>query len=89
VKSDVRSARPAGRLFRRNGCLYRPAQDCSVHYGHAISINRVLRLTRDEFSEEETAKILPRWRKGLERTHTLNSAGRLTVIDGFVRRPRL
>ena len=89
VKSDVRSARPAGRLFRRNGCLYRPAQDCSVHYGHAISINRVLRLTRDEFTEEETSKILPRWRKGLERTHTLNSAGRLTVIDGFVRRPRL
>jgi hypothetical protein len=89
VKSDVRSARPAGRLFQRNGCLYRPAQDCSVEYGHAISINRIVRLTCDEFVEQEIAKILPRWSRHLERTHTLNSAGRLTVLDGFVRRSRL
>jgi len=89
VKSDVRSARPAGRLFRHREGLYRPAQDCSVRYGHAIGIHRVRRLSGDEFVEEEVARILPRWRKGLERTHTLNHAGRLTVLDGYVRRSRL
>ncbi len=32
VVSDVRSARPAGRIFSRNGQLIRPAQDCSRVY---------------------------------------------------------
>ena len=49
VKSDVRNSRPAGRLFYWNGDLYRPAQDSSQRYGYAMSINRVLRLTPDEF----------------------------------------
>jgi hypothetical protein len=88
VKSDVRSSRPAGRLFRRDGRLYRPAQDASVFYGYAIVINRIIRLTPTEFAEEEVSRILPRWRGDLERNHTLNSAGRLTVIDGYMRRSR-
>jgi hypothetical protein len=89
VKSDVRSSRPAGRLFRLEGTLYRPSQDASVFYGYAIVINRIVRLTPSEFAEEEVSRILPRWRRTLERNHTLNSAGRLTVIDGYVRRRRL
>lgn len=86
VKSDVRGARPAGRLFEWGGRLYRPAQDCSQHYGYAVTINRVTRLTTDEFEEEEAAKILPEWDRRLVSTHTLNSAGDLTVIDCLRRR---
>jgi hypothetical protein len=88
VKSDVRSSRPAGRLFRHEGQLYRPAQDGSVFYGYAVVINRVLRLTSTEFVEEEVSRILPGWMRGLERNHTFNRAGRLTVLDGYVRRRR-
>jgi hypothetical protein len=89
VKSDVRCSRPAGRLFFHNGDLYRPAQDCSVAPGYAISINKVVRLDADGFLEQEVSKILPRWSPGIERNHTLNSAGRLTVVDCYRPRRRL
>lgn len=83
VKSDARSSRPAGALFRHRGDLLRPAQDCSHRYGHSISIQRVLRLDRDELREEEVARIEPRWRSRLLATHTVNRCGRLTVVDAM------
>ena len=88
VKSDVRNSRPAGRPFCWNGDLYRPAQDSSQRYGYAMTINRVVRLTPDEFVEEEVSKILPQWRKDLRGTHTLNLCDDLTVIDCLIHRRR-
>lgn len=86
VKTDVKGSRPAGRLFRWGGKLYRPAQDSSHHYGYAISVNLIRRLSPDEFAEEEVSKILPRWRKDVIATHTLNSSDDLTIIDCLIRR---
>jgi hypothetical protein len=88
VKSDARSSRPAGRLFTWDGELYRPSQDCSRDYGSAIVINRVRHLSLDAYAEEAVHVIAPRWDPRIERTHTLNRAGRLTVIDGFRSCPR-
>ena len=88
VKSDVRNSRPAGRLFYWNGELYRPAQDSSQRYGYAMTINRVVRLTPDDFVEEEVSKVLPHWRKDLRGTHTLNICEDLTVIDCLMHRRR-
>ncbi|MFN2531064.1 MAG: hypothetical protein ABR555_07185 [Pyrinomonadaceae bacterium] len=88
VKSDVRSSRPAGRLFYWNNELYRPAQDGSPRYGSAISLNRIRRLDTDHFCETEVSKILPAWRKDLRGTHTINTAGDLTVIDCLIKRRR-
>ena len=88
VKSDVRSSRPAGRLFYWNGDLYRPAQDGSERYGYAISLNRVTQLDCANFSESEASKISPLWRKNLKGTHTLNTADNLTVVDCLTSRLR-
>lgn len=88
VKTDVRSSRPAGRIFTWNGDLYRPAQDSSERYGYAISINRILLLTTDDYAEQEVSRILPRWNKDIVGTHTLNTAEDLTVIDCLMRRSR-
>jgi hypothetical protein len=88
VKSDVRCARPAGRLFRWNGDLYRPAQDCSGLYGSAIVFNRVTRLTPSEFEETAVSRLEPRWAPHLLGTHTINAAPGITVTDVLVRRPR-
>jgi hypothetical protein len=81
VKSDVRSSRSAGRFFWRGGVLFRPAQDCSGRYGSATVINRVDKLTPEDFVEVTVARIEPRWRKGLSGTHTLNACHGLTTID--------
>ena len=88
VKSDVRNSRPAGRPFYWNGDLYRPAQDSSRRYGYAMRINKVVRLTPNEFLEEEVAQVLPQWRKDLRGTHTLNICEDLTVIDCLIHRKR-
>jgi hypothetical protein len=89
VKSDVRCARPAGQLYQRDGILYRPAQICAPLYGSGVLINRVLHLSPQAYLEQEDERILPMQPEGLLGIHTLNRAGELSVIDGFMRRPRV
>lgn len=84
VKCDLRSSRPAGTPFvGEDGGLYRPAQDCSRVYGGAVVINRVTRLTPDEFEEQVAARLHPDpggpCPDGL---HTLSAVGELTLVDG-------
>lgn len=88
VKSDVRGSRPAGGLFNWNDELYRPAQNSSGRYGYAMAINKITRLDRETFREEEVSTILPNWNKNLIGTHTISIAGDLTVIDCLVKRSR-
>jgi hypothetical protein len=85
VKSDVRSGRPAGGLYRTAGALYRPAQIGVPMYGAGVSVNKVLRLTPDEYLEKEVETIIPQHPSGILGLHTLNRAGPLTVIDGCTR----
>jgi hypothetical protein len=89
VKSDVRGARPAGRLFERDGALYRPAQICAPLYGSGVSLNRVLQLSPQAYVEQEDERIVATHPAGLLGMHTLNRAGELSVLDAFVRRRRL
>jgi len=81
VVSDVRRARPAGRLFRYNGAWYRPAQDCAAGYGAGLAIQRITRLDTERYEEAPVASLTPSWRSGLTGFHTVNAAGGLTVID--------
>jgi hypothetical protein len=85
VKMDIRSARPAGTPFQRDGQLFRPAQDCSATYGGAVMINRILALSTTEFAEETVHRLAPLpespYGEGL---HTLSSAGSRTLIDAKV-----
>jgi hypothetical protein len=89
IKSDVRSARPAGRVFTYKDGLYRPAQDCARRYGNAIAINRILRWDTERYEEVQVSRISPTWTRGLVGTHTLNSCDGLSVIDGLLRRRRV
>jgi len=86
IKSDVRSARPAGRIFENHGHFYRPAQDCSTRYGSAVTINRILQLNPERYEEIETGRLGPNWGPRVEGVHTFNVAGNLTVIDCLLKR---
>jgi hypothetical protein len=88
VVSDVRRARPAGRLFERDGRLIRPSQDCSWRYGSAIVLNEVTTLTGDDYAEVELGRIDPKWGKGNLGSHTYNFDGDIEVVDGLVGRRR-
>lgn len=88
VVSDTRRARPAGRLFLRDGRLYRPAQDCSGHYGYAFNLCEVVELTEREYRERVVTRVEPGWDRRVVSTHTFNHADGLTVADGQLRRRR-
>jgi len=86
VISDVRCARPAGPLFRSGGKLYRPSQDCSLAYGHSVSINCVEVLDEGAYRETAVRRIAPGWRGDILRTHTFGGSRRLRVVDYLVNR---
>jgi hypothetical protein len=88
IISDVRRARPAGRIFSDNGNIYRPSQDCSKRYGYGIRINQIKVLNEYEYQEEEISFMEPNWDRRVMAIHTINHEGRLTVIDGILRRSR-
>jgi hypothetical protein len=83
IKTDVRSARPAGMPFFKGQDFIRSAQDCSKTYGGRVVLNKILTLNPDEFSEEEVGIIEPakrsKYKLGL---HTLSGTGNFTLIDG-------
>lgn len=82
VKTDIRSARPAGTPFVYNGQLYRPAQDSSGTYGGRITINKVTTLTPTDFKEEVVKTIDPyRHSPYPDGIHTISVMGDKTIID--------
>jgi hypothetical protein len=86
IVSDVRRARPAGPIFTENGRLIRPAQVGSRTYGYAIRLNRIEELSPTSYRETELRRIEPLSNCGWLATHTLSSAGGLTMLDAQHRR---
>jgi hypothetical protein len=88
VKSDCRCARPGGTLFRRDGQLFRPAQNCAGAYGSAIVIHRVDLLSLDDYRETAVATVVPTWHRSARRAHTLGHRDGIVTIDLLRRRRR-
>jgi hypothetical protein len=88
ISSDVRQARPAGAVFSHNGKLYRPAQNCSQHYGYGFSISEIQTMTPEKYQETLISRLEPKWDDQVIGTHTYNRAGKLTVIDAIRLRKR-
>ncbi len=86
IVSDAKSARPAGRLFVRDGHLYRPSQNSSRHYGYGFNICEIIKLTETEYEEKIVSVVEPKWDKNIVSTHTISYEDGLTIIDGELRR---
>ena len=82
VKTDVRSARPAGTPFIVDGRLYRPAQDCSDEYGGAVVVHEVELITPERYLERAVNVLRPgrEWAypSGL---HTVSAFGDRLLVD--------
>lgn len=81
IVSDARRARPAGRLFRRDGRLFRPAQDCAPSYGTAVVFNEVLELSPTHYRETPLGRLDARWTSGLDGCHTYSEGAGVEVLD--------
>ncbi len=89
VVSDVRGARPAGAIQRWGTALVRPAQDCELRYGGAVSFRQIDVLDTEDYSEREVARLDPAALGGAVRaTHTYASDGLFEAVDLRERRLR-
>lgn len=88
VVSDVRTARPAGKIFIHEGKIYRPSQDCSGRYGNAFSLNQILTLNEAEYEEKQILRVEPDWDKKLKGAHTFNFDNNFKIIDAYSFRRR-
>jgi hypothetical protein len=86
IVSDVKSARPAGGLFVKDGKLFRPSQDCSRIYGYGFDLNEIEILSETEYRERKVGSVRPDWDRKILATHTYANQRDLTVIDAFTRR---
>jgi hypothetical protein len=83
VKRDLAGSRPAGAPFTRDGRLFRPAQDCTLHYGRRLIINEILELTPESFTEKTVSIIEPDARGAFaDGLHTANACDGLIAVDG-------
>ena len=81
IVTDVRRARPAGRLFLDGERLIRPAQCCAPIYGSAVVFNEVVELTPEVYIEKPVSRLDPSWSPSLDGCHTYNRDGDLEVLD--------
>ncbi len=83
VKTDIRSARPAGTPFRHKGDWYRPSMDYAEKIEGRIYLNKVLKLSKTEY-EEIPVKIINPYTDSpfSDKIHTLCEAGEYTIVDG-------
>ncbi|MCH7396508.1 hypothetical protein MM236_00850 [Belliella sp. DSM 107340] len=85
IVSDVKSSRPAGALFEKDGDWYRPAQDSAKHYGHRVKIQKIIKWNIFEYEEVTTEVVEADWQKDLKGTHTINRSENFLVTDSFRR----
>lgn len=84
IKNDKKGSRMAGSFFEFNYTLYRPAQDCTSHYGQGLIIQQIKNLSFHNYQEKEISAIYPTKEAYYNRgTHTLNFLNGLCVIDGY------
>lgn len=81
VKSDSRFSRPAGRIVRQGGRLFRPAQDCDRTYGAGIVWFEITELTATGFSERQIAHWDGRLELSMDGCHSFDQLDELQVID--------
>ncbi len=84
IKSDISSARCAGRIFSFKGNLYRPAQNSTDTYGGSVKIFRIDKLTKEEYQEGLVSEIFPvkPYSKGLHTASLCIGDESLVFIDG-------
>ena len=88
IISDVRKSRSAGKIFKYNGCLYRPSQDCSKDYGYRTIFNKIMVINDRDYHEVSFDSIDPNWMRDIKGTHTFNFSKDYTVIDAKIKKTR-
>ncbi len=87
IISDVRCARQAGPIIKRDGEIFRPSQHGGGSYGNGTHINRIDVLNTTNYAETRLDTFYPDWSDDITATHHLAESGGLTVADAVYLRP--
>lgn len=87
IVSDVRCARQAGPIVKRDGQMFRPSQHGGGSYGNGTHINRIDTLSTTDFAETRLNTYYPDWCDDITATHHLAESGGLTLADAVYKRP--
>jgi hypothetical protein len=82
ISTDIRSSRGAGAIFRENGKLIRPSQDCSGNYGRLTVLNEIMVLNERDYVERPGTVIDSRGSRNIIGTHSYARLKDVEVIDG-------
>ena len=86
VLIDSRTARNAGEIFKYNNEIFRPSQfNGEGIYGRGLNVNRILKLTQEEYVEENILRVMPNFHKDLVGVHHLHQKENIFIIDGCFR----
>lgn len=79
---DARVARNGGAIFKIGENIFRPSQ-CNIHgvYGKGLNINRITKLTLDEYEEETIQKVEANFKKDFVSIHHLHQTDEMFVFD--------
>ena len=79
---DSRKARNGGSIFSSNNTLFRPSQR-NTHgtYGNNLNINKIEKLTINEYVEKTVKIVKPDFYKGLKAIHHLHQVEGLFIFD--------
>jgi hypothetical protein len=84
---DARVARNGGAIFKHEGELYRPSQrNTDAIYGRALNINKIEKLTINEYSETTERVVRPDFDKKLMAMHHIHQLGDTYVFDAAYKR---
>ena len=76
-----------GAIYREDGKLIRPSQDCSGNYGRRTVFNEIMVLNEREYSERPGAAIDPRGVSNIIGTHSYGKVKDVVVVDGCIPTP--
>lgn len=88
IKSNIEGSRSAGKVFKYNGEMYRPVQDCKRIYGDRVRIMHLKSIGVDWHEEEictVDSKNSDAFNEGL---HTFNVWENIIIVDGFANQYR-
>jgi hypothetical protein len=87
VRNSANGSRPAGDFIEVDGSIYRPSQNCQNMYGESITINKIISLDENHFSEEPYMDIVIDRsiinNSDIHALHTINSVDNIITIDGI------
>jgi len=87
ISTDIRFSRGAGAIFREDGKLLRPSQDCSGSYGRLIVFNEITALNEREYSERPGVVLDTHGVPNMIGTHSYGRVNDVVVVDGCVPTP--